>query len=374
MALLERELLGFERGLLELESGSAGGGLLFPGPDQGGPERAEGPPGEPGGPEELGEGQRSLWTRPEGALQKGEARRILGEEVSRPTLAQEASRGSWNGPWNGPLNTPRDERWTYPLSDGTRRCFSGYLKCPFEKSVIEGYFRLVRDGTEWTRPETGKGRLRRKTAWMVRGSCKCAYPYGGVEVRSRTFPPWMEGLVAQVMPHCGLGDEAFWPNSCNLNLYEDGGASVGWHADDEDLFRGKSRETLIVSLSLGATRRFEMRARPSRGNEARQERISGLLLHSGDVITMEGMFQRHYQHRVPEERDPRGPRINLTWRWIVEHGPGCPYRATSRSDDRTRAPDSGRLAERPRRTRLGAGRLTSRRELGLGVVLPLVQT
>ena len=27
-----------------------------------------------------------------------------------------------------------------------------------------------------------------------------------------------------------------WPDSCNLNLYTDGGMSVGWHADDEALF------------------------------------------------------------------------------------------------------------------------------------------
>ena len=35
---------------------------------------------------------------------------------------------------------------------------------------------------------------------------------------------------------------AEWPNSCNLNLYDTGGSSVAWHADDESLFNGKAQE------------------------------------------------------------------------------------------------------------------------------------
>merc|ERR1711874_543420 len=112
------------------------------------------------------------------------------------------------------------------------------------------------------------------------------------------------------MPSCGILDKKDWPNSCNLNLYEDGAMSVGWHSDDERLFQGKFRDILIVSLSLGVKRRFELRLNwPEEGEKP----LRGMLLGSGDIMTMEGMTQKHFQHRVPKEDDIEGPRINLTW-------------------------------------------------------------
>jgi len=48
-----------------------------------------------------------------------------------------------------------------------------------------------------------------------------------------------------------------------------------------------------------------------------------LQLRDGDLCTMEGMFQKYYDHRVPREDKKVGPRINITWRWLVEHFPTC---------------------------------------------------
>merc|ERR1740123_2004963 len=45
-------------------------------------------------------------------------------------------------------------------------------------------------------------------------------------------------------------------------------------------------------------------------------------------MTMEGMVQKHYMHRVPKEDNIEGPRINLTWRWIARHKPRCPATRT----------------------------------------------
>jgi len=135
------------------------------------------------------------------------------------------------------------------------------------------------------------------------------------------YPPWMLELMKLVMPFCGLTQVAEWPNSCNLNLYEDGGMSVGWHTDDERIFQGKFQDIRIISLSLGARRKFEVRANwPQEGEMP----LRALSLGDGDLCTMEGMFQKHFQHRVPKEGNVRGPRINLTWRWNVVHTPMCP--------------------------------------------------
>ncbi len=43
-------------------------------------------------------------------------------------------------------------------------------------------------------------------------------------------------VMQVVMPLCGLSP-CEMPDSCNLNFYDDGGASIGWHADDEQLFQ-----------------------------------------------------------------------------------------------------------------------------------------
>merc|ERR1712066_1124399 len=101
------------------------------------------------------------------------------------------------------------------------------------------------------------------------------------------------------MPMCGLQPHE-WPTSCNLNLYEDGGMSVGWHSDDERLFQGKFQDIRIISFSLGVTRKFELRPNWPEPGERSLHRV---LLSDGDLCTMEGMLQKHFQHRVPREEN-----------------------------------------------------------------------
>lgn len=157
---------------------------------------------------------------------------------------------------------------------------------------------------------------------MVSGDCTCTYRYGGVDVEPQGFPRWMEEIMQAYMPLCGIESREQWPNSCNLNLYKDGSMAVGWHADDEQLFQGKFRDIRILSVSLGATRTFELRPAVLEGDTESREKLR-MNLHNGDVCSMEGLVQKHYHHKVPKE-EADGPRINLTWRWILKHGLNCP--------------------------------------------------
>lgn len=216
---------------------------------------------------------------------------------------------------------PPGVRWSYDLWDESRRSYAGYLQCPFQQDYCNSLFDCIRDGTDWKQPEGRLGPIPRKTAWMVSRGCSCTYRYGSIEVDPQEFPPWMTKLMEQAMHYCGITDQRRWPNSCNLNLYEDGAMSVGWHSDDERLFQGKFRDVQILSLSLGARRKFELRTNwPEEGERS----LYTFQLGNGDMATMEGMTQKHYMHRVPKEDGVRGPRINLTWRWIVKHTPQCP--------------------------------------------------
>lgn len=95
-------------------------------------------------------------------------------------------------------------------------------------------------------------------------------------------------------------------NSCLANLYLDGKATVGWHADDEEAIKP---ESVIISVSLGAPRRFILRHR---------NKNSGVLpveyrLGDGALLVMGSGCQRLYEHTVPKEAGA-GPRISLTFR------------------------------------------------------------
>lgn len=212
--------------------------------------------------------------------------------------------------------------WRYVQADEGRRSYVAYLPNPFTRDQTSTFYQECKDQTKWLQPSSPSGiPIPRKTAWMVANTCQCSYRYGSIEVDHVTYPPWMLSLMQLVMPHCGLATPDTWPTSCNLNLYEDGGMSVGWHSDDERLFQGKFQDVRIISLSLGAARKFEVR---TNWPEAGEKGFNEVVLGDGDLCTMEGMFQKHFQHRVPKEGGVRGARINLTWRWVVKHAPRCP--------------------------------------------------
>ena len=97
-------------------------------------------------------------------------------------------------------------------------------------------------------------------------------------------------------------------NSCLLNLYRNGKDSVAWHCDDEEEL---GRKPLIASVSLGAERKFTIRALHN------HEEKHTIALPNGSLLIMEGEVQHRYEHQVPKEKNINSPRINLTFRNIV---------------------------------------------------------
>jgi alkylated DNA repair dioxygenase AlkB len=96
-------------------------------------------------------------------------------------------------------------------------------------------------------------------------------------------------------------------NSVLLNFYRDGRDSNGWHADDEAEL---GPEPVIASLSLGVTRTMAFRRRDETTMRWKVD------LADGDLLVMWGNSQRDWLHSVPKSTRVRGPRINLTFRWI----------------------------------------------------------
>eukprot|EP00930_Biecheleria_cincta_P039864 TRINITY_DN27362_c0_g1_i1.p1 TRINITY_DN27362_c0_g1~~TRINITY_DN27362_c0_g1_i1.p1 ORF type:complete len:700 (+),score=87.26 TRINITY_DN27362_c0_g1_i1:98-2197(+) len=226
----------------------------------------------------------------------------------------------------GPLAWPSDRSgdWRSVLFDEKRRSFVSYRRDAFKSRELDTWWDDLTTKVKWTQPKVGERRLPRKAAWLTEGKCKCVYRYGGTSWPAITWEPWFVQLTKRVCKACGVVD---LPNSCNANLYVDGKQSVGWHADDEPLFAATRRDALIISLSLGASRRFEVHPIGSPAE------ITKVVLADGDLCTMEGLMQRHYKHRVPIEKDIDGPRVNLTWRWIVKHDSDCPCFQIQEPDD-----------------------------------------
>jgi alkylated DNA repair dioxygenase AlkB len=93
-----------------------------------------------------------------------------------------------------------------------------------------------------------------------------------------------------------------------VNKYRDGRDSVAWHGDHE----GQDQPGKIVgSLSLGATREFDLR--PKAESDLRPRTIALDVSH-GDLIVMAGETQRYWEHRVRKDPRVHEQRLNLTFR------------------------------------------------------------
>jgi alkylated DNA repair dioxygenase AlkB len=93
-----------------------------------------------------------------------------------------------------------------------------------------------------------------------------------------------------------------------VNRYRDGRDSVAWHGDHDGT--GDPRK-VVASLSLGATREFDLR--PKRESGLRPRTIAVDVAH-GDLIVMAGETQRMWEHRVRKDAHVHEERINLTFR------------------------------------------------------------
>ena len=192
------------------------------------------------------------------------------------------------------------------VRDGVIR-FAAALFSPAEN---ERWFAALRDETRWRQEEVVIFGRRRRTprlsAWH--GDEGAAYSYSGLKLHPE---PWTKTLLAirrRVESVAGAGF-----NSVLLNYYRDGLDSMGWHSDDEPEL---GRTPLIGSVSLGATRRFQLRHKTFAGLRTAMD------LPGGSYLEMGGSTQRHWRHCVPKvtARAGAGPRINLTFRTIRTGG------------------------------------------------------
>ena len=84
---------------------------------------------------------------------------------------------------------------------------------------------------------------------------------------------------------------------------------MSWHSDDE---KELGVNPTIASVSLGATRRFDLR------HKLDKTKTIKLNLTSGSLLLMKGELQHHWEHQIPQQKLIVEERINLTFRKIKD--------------------------------------------------------
>lgn len=167
------------------------------------------------------------------------------------------------------------------------------------------YFRRLLEAIEWRNDEAiilGKKIItKRKVAWY--GDRPFEYTYSNTTKLALPWTPELQELKALVEQESG---ETY--NSCLLNLYHTGEEGMAWHSDAETDLK---KDGAIGSLSLGAERKFAFK------HKANKEKIE-LLLEHGSLLVMKGTTQTHWLHRLPPTTKITTPRVNLTFRTIVD--------------------------------------------------------
>jgi len=142
---------------------------------------------------------------------------------------------------------------------------------------------------------------KRKTAWY--GSKSFEYTYSN---KTKIAIPWNQELINLKTLLENQCQEEF--NSCLLNLYHNGSEGMAWHSDDEKTILPNST---IASLSFGAERRFLFKHKNT------QQKIE-LNLHNGSLLLMKENTQNNWWHSLPKSAKITSPRINLTFRKMID--------------------------------------------------------
>jgi alkylated DNA repair dioxygenase AlkB len=167
------------------------------------------------------------------------------------------------------------------------------------------YFNTLMNTIEWKNDEAivfGKRIVtKRKTGWY--GDKDFNYTYSGI---LRKALPWTGELKELKQLAEQLSGDTY--NSCLLNLYHSGEEGVSWHSDDEKMLKPYGT---VASLSFGAERIFQFKHK-------RKELRASVTLENGSLLLMKGAIQLNWLHALPKTKKVKTPRINLTFRTIVE--------------------------------------------------------
>jgi len=199
------------------------------------------------------------------------------------------------------FNQHIDETINYLPQDGTVNYYGKLLTV----KQADHYLDKLLNTIHWKNDEAvifGRHIItKRKVAWY--GNDNYDYTYSRI---TRQALKWTKELLElKQLVEAKTGD-AF--NSCLLNLYHNGDEGMAWHSDDEKTLGENSS---IASFSFGAERKFSFKHRQTK------ETLSMMLEH-GSLLVMKGTTQTHWLHCLPKSKRIITPRVNLTFRTMIQ--------------------------------------------------------
>lgn len=144
----------------------------------------------------------------------------------------------------------------------------------------------------------------RLAAWYGNGDK--SYTYSGITMHPHA---WNDDLIFIKNRIEAQANVNF--TSCLLNYYRTGKDSMNWHQDNE---KELGVNPIIGSVTFGETRPFQLK----HIERADLKRIDIPLTH-GSFLLMKGTTQQYWKHKIPKTTKAIKPRINLTFRIIVDN-------------------------------------------------------
>ncbi len=175
----------------------------------------------------------------------------------------------------------------------------------FTQQQADYYFESLMNTIDWRNDQAiiyGKLIItKRKVAWY--GDKEFEYTYSNTTKKAL---PWTKELLELKSITEEKTGEKF--NSCLLNLYHSGGEGMAWHSDAE---KDLKKNGAIGSLSFGAERKFSFKHKEDKN-------VVYINLEHGSLLVMKDRTQTNWLHRLPPTVKVSKPRVNLTFRTIME--------------------------------------------------------
>ena len=141
---------------------------------------------------------------------------------------------------------------------------------------------------------------KRKVAFL--GDEGISYKYSG---KNKIAENWLKFILEIKSTVEQISGEKF--NACLLNYYHNGSEAMSWHSDNE---KEILKHSAIASVSFGAERKFGFKH-----NFSKEEIF--LMLENGSLLIMKDETQIYWKHKLYTNAKITEPRINLTFRTIV---------------------------------------------------------
>lgn len=131
-----------------------------------------------------------------------------------------------------------------------------------------------------------------------------SYSYSNIKMNPEPFPEMLQQLKNKLE---NFTKSTF--NICLANLYRDGQDSMGWHSDNE---KELGKNPTIASISLGGERMFHLQ------HKSKKELKQKIVLAPSSLLIMAGETQHFWKHQLPKTKKKVTPRINLTFRKVLD--------------------------------------------------------